>query len=149
MLAWSVEKATWPSWLANWRRLLVVGGRPIRRGSQPCAGRRHWFRVMRQWCWRRPEASAWSVGERLVGVDVYCTVADAKLRARALRAGPAVEMAVADRGKALAGQEVAVAAAREALRRASEELVLFGLLGATAGGTELVELRRLARRPRH
>jgi hypothetical protein len=75
------------------------------------------------------------------------TVADAKLRARALRARPAVEVAVAERGKALAGQEVAVAAAREALRRASVELVLFGLLGATAGGTELVELRRLARRP--
>ena len=76
------------------------------------------------------------------------TVADAKLRARALRARPAVELAVAERGEALAGQEVAVAAARDLLRRASEELALFGHLGAAAGGTELAELRRLARRPR-
>ena len=76
------------------------------------------------------------------------TVADAKLRARALRAGPAVEVAVAERAKAIADQEVAVAVTREALRRASEELALFGHLGAAAGGTELVELRRLARRPR-
>ena len=76
------------------------------------------------------------------------TVADAKLRARALRARPAVEVAVAERGKALAEQEVAVAAARDVLRKASEELALFGHLGAAAGGTKLVELRRLARRPR-
>jgi hypothetical protein len=76
------------------------------------------------------------------------TVADAKLRARALRARPTVEVAVAERAKALAEQEVAVAGARDALRRASEELALFGHLGAAAGGTELVELRRLARRPR-
>ncbi len=74
------------------------------------------------------------------------TVADAKLRARALRARPAVEVAVAARAKALAEQEVAVAAAGEVLRRASEELALFGHLGAAAGGTELAELRRLARR---
>jgi hypothetical protein len=76
------------------------------------------------------------------------TVADAKLRARALRARPAVELAVAERAKALAEEEMTVAAAREALRSASEELALFGHLGATAGGTELAELRRLARRPR-
>jgi hypothetical protein len=76
------------------------------------------------------------------------TVADAKLRARALRSRPAVEVAVAERAKAIADQESAVAGAREALRRASEELALFGHLGAAAGGTELVELRRLARRPR-
>ena len=76
------------------------------------------------------------------------TVADAKLRARALRARPAVELAVAERAKAIADQEVAVAVTMEALRRASEELALFGHLGAAAGGTELVELRRLARRPR-
>jgi hypothetical protein len=76
------------------------------------------------------------------------TVADAKLRARALRARPAVEVAVAERAKALAEQEVAVAAARDLLRKASEELALFGHLGAAAGGTELAELRRLARRPR-
>ena len=65
------------------------------------------------------------------------TVADAKLRARALRARPEVEAAVAERGTALAEQEVAVACARDALRRASEELALFGHLGAAAGGTEL------------
>ena len=76
------------------------------------------------------------------------TVADAKLRARALRARPAVEVAVAERAKALAEQEVAVAGARDVLRRASEELAKFGHLGAAAGGTELAELRRLARRPR-
>ena len=76
------------------------------------------------------------------------TVADAKLRARAIRARPAVETAVAERAKALAEQEVAVACAREALRKASEELAKFGYLGAAAGGTELVDLRRLARRPR-
>ena len=76
------------------------------------------------------------------------TVADAKLRARALRSRPAVEVAVARRAKALAEQEVAVAGARDVLRRASEELALFGHLGAAAGGTELAELRRLARRAR-
>ena len=76
------------------------------------------------------------------------TVADAKLRARALRARPAVELAVAERGKVLAEQEAAVAGAREALRSASKELAAFGHLGAAAGGTELAELRRLARRPR-
>ena len=76
------------------------------------------------------------------------TVADAKLRARALRARPAVEVAVVERAKALAEQEVAVAGAREALRRASEELAKFGHLGAVAGGAELAELMRLARRPR-
>ena len=76
------------------------------------------------------------------------TVADAKLRARALRARPTVEVAVAEQAKALAEQEVAVAGARGALRRASEELAAFGQLGAAAGGTELAELRRLARRAR-
>ena len=76
------------------------------------------------------------------------TVADAKLRARALRARPAVVAAMAEGAKALAEQEAAVDGAREVLRRASEELAPFGYLGATAGGTELVELLRLARRPR-
>ena len=76
------------------------------------------------------------------------TVADAKLRARALRARPAVEVAMAEKAKALAEQELAAAAARDVLRRASEELAAFGHLGAAAGGTELAELRSLARRPR-
>ena len=76
------------------------------------------------------------------------TVADAKLRARAIRARPEVEAAVVERAKALEEQEAAVASAREALRKASEELAKFGHLGAAAGGTELAELRPLARRPR-
>ena len=49
---------------------------------------------------------------------------------------------MAERERALEDPEAAVASAREALRRASEELALFGHLGAAAGGTELVELRR-------
>ena len=126
---------------------------------------RRWREAYQAWesAVRRQEALVWRYDVKLLaatgGIGLVrwraacqrrrvLTVADAKLRARALRARPAVDVAVAERAKALAEQEVAVASAREALCTASEELALFGHLGAVAGGTELVELRRLARRPR-
>ena len=126
---------------------------------------RRWREAYQAWesAVRRQEALVWRYdakvlaatgGLGLVSWRAACrrrrvlTVADAKLRARALRARPEVEAAVAERGTALAEQEVAVAGARDVLRGASEELALFGYLGAAAGGTEFVELRRLARRAR-
>ncbi|MGH9063102.1 MAG: hypothetical protein ACRDZQ_03515 [Acidimicrobiales bacterium] len=74
------------------------------------------------------------------------TVADARLRARAIRARPAVEAALVEQDRALAEAEAAVAAARRALAVESKLMQNYGALGASLTGLTTAELARLARR---
>ncbi len=75
------------------------------------------------------------------------TVGDARLRARALRARPAVEEALAGRERVVAQSGEMVLVARLALAEASKRLVSYGPLGTQVTGLSVAELRRLARRP--
>jgi len=75
------------------------------------------------------------------------TVADARLRARALRARPAVEEALAERERVVAQGGEAVLVARLVLAEASKRLALYGPLGMQVAGLSVGELRRFARRP--
>lgn len=67
------------------------------------------------------------------------TVAEAKLRARALRARPAVERVLAEQAKALAEQGAALAQARGGLKAAAGRLARFGHLGARAVGANFLD----------
>ena len=75
------------------------------------------------------------------------TVEDAKAKARAIRARPAVEEAVAERDRVLADADAKVFAARLDLAEATKILLRFGSLAADIVGHSASELRRLARRP--
>jgi hypothetical protein len=75
------------------------------------------------------------------------TVQDARLRAKALRARPAVEEALAERGRVAADSDEAVLVARLALAEASKRVAVYGALGARLTGLSAADLRRLARRP--
>ena len=75
------------------------------------------------------------------------TVDDARLRANALRARPAVERALAERDRALAEGDQSVLVARLALTEACKRLVFYGPLGSQLSGLGVVELRRLAKTP--
>ena len=75
------------------------------------------------------------------------TVEDAKAKARAMRARSAVEEAVAERDRVLAGEDAKVLAARVHLAEVTKIVLRFGLLGAGMAGQGASELRRLARRP--
>jgi hypothetical protein len=75
------------------------------------------------------------------------TVQDAKLRAKALRARPAVEEALVERERVAADSDEAVLVARLALAEASKRVVLYGPLGTALTGLSADDLRRLARRP--
>ena len=73
------------------------------------------------------------------------TVDDARLRARAVRAMPAVEVALSGRERVVAQQDAAVLAARSELAKASTQMARYGVVGAMALGLSVGELRRLAR----
>jgi hypothetical protein len=75
-------------------------------------------------------------------------IEDAKAKARAIRARPAVEAAIAERDRVVAGEDAKVRAARIAVTEASKVLVRYGALGADTIGQSASELRRLARQPR-
>ncbi len=75
------------------------------------------------------------------------TVEDARAKARAIRARPAVEVAVAERLGVLADADAKVLVARAELAEATKTVLRFGSLGADMVGQRASELRRFARRP--
>ncbi|MDA8075087.1 MAG: hypothetical protein M0Z40_07620 [Actinomycetota bacterium] len=75
------------------------------------------------------------------------TVEDAKRYARAARARPAVETAVAERDRLLADADVKVRAARIALAHASKAVAAYGRTGAAMIRRRATELRCFARLP--
>ncbi len=79
--------------------------------------------------------------KRIVNVE------DARLKARAVRARPAVEAALSARELVLAEQEAATLSARLVLAEASRRMARYGVVGAGALGLSVGELRRLGRRP--
>jgi hypothetical protein len=72
---------------------------------------------------------------------------EALMVARAIRARPAVEAAVANLGQVRRREEAVVAAARVELAEAAKVLGGYGQLGARLSGLSPAALRRLARRP--
>lgn len=75
------------------------------------------------------------------------TVADASLKARALRGRPAVGAAVAERERVRAEADAAVRSARLVLAVESKRMLAYGQLGLSLTGLSRAELARLARRP--
>jgi len=73
------------------------------------------------------------------------TVADAQLRARAVRAADAVTSALANRAEQLAAANARLAAARERLAVESVRMASYRHLGARLTGCDLDQLRRLGR----
>ncbi|MDA8045092.1 MAG: hypothetical protein M0Z30_07635 [Actinomycetota bacterium] len=76
------------------------------------------------------------------------TVDEAKDKALALRARPAVAAAVGERDRLAAALDAVVLAARIELAAASRALSRYGTVGACLVGIAPGELARLARRPR-
>lgn len=74
-------------------------------------------------------------------------VDDAKRKAAAIRAKPAVQAAVAERDRLLAAEDAKVLAARIELAEASKTMARYGAVGLDVIGQSAPELRRLARRP--
>jgi len=74
-------------------------------------------------------------------------VKDAKRKAAAIRARPAVDAAVAERGRVLAGEAAKVVAARMVLAEQSNVMAGYGTVGLDMIGVSALELRRLVRRP--
>jgi len=74
-------------------------------------------------------------------------VEDARRKAVALRARPAVTAAVAERDRVLAAADAKVVAARMVLAEASNAMAGYGTVGLDMIGVSAPELRRLARRP--
>ena len=64
-----------------------------------------------------------------------------------MRARSAVEEAVAERARVLAGEDAKVLTARVHLAEATKTVLRFGSLGTDMAGQGASELRRLARRP--
>jgi hypothetical protein len=75
------------------------------------------------------------------------TVQDARLKAKALRARPAVEEALAEHARVRAEGDALVLLAKLVLAEATKRLASCGSLGAELTGLSPVQLRRLARRP--
>jgi len=75
----------------------------------------------------------------------FRTVADAKSKASALRARPAVEAALAMLRDTATEHDTAVEVARLKLAVASQRMLSLGPLGIRATGLSVYELRRLAR----
>jgi hypothetical protein len=75
----------------------------------------------------------------------FRTVGDAKLKATALRARPAVEAALAELRSVVSGRDAEVSAAASRLGQCSRRVTAYGNLAAVATATPLEELRRLAR----
>ena len=74
-------------------------------------------------------------------------IKDAKRKAAAIRTRPAVDAAVAERDRVLAGADAKVLAARIDLVEASKAMAGYGTVGLDMIGLSAPELRRLARRP--
>jgi len=74
-------------------------------------------------------------------------IKDAKRKAAAIRARPAVTAAVAARDRVLAVADAKVVAARINLAEASKAMAGYGTVGLDMIGLSAPELRRLARRP--
>lgn len=72
------------------------------------------------------------------------TVADAQLRARAVRAADTVTAALADQAEQLAVADARLAAAKERLAVESARMASYRHLGARLTGTTLGQLRRLS-----
>lgn len=77
------------------------------------------------------------------------TVVDARLRAKAVRARPAVEAALAERERALTDTDAAVVAARHSpgTVRKSKRMRSHGRLGVSLTGLSPREFGRVARQP--
>ncbi|MHB1800619.1 MAG: hypothetical protein ACYCU5_02970 [Actinomycetes bacterium] len=75
------------------------------------------------------------------------TVEDAKGKARAIRAKPAVEAAVAERDRLLAAENAKMLAARIELTHASKTMARYGTLGLDMIDQSAIDLRRFSRRP--
>lgn len=75
----------------------------------------------------------------------FRTIEDAKLKARALRARPAVEAAVAERDRNVRDGDADVDGAAFRLAEISGRVTVYGNLAERATGTPVGELRRLAR----
>ncbi|MHB8296568.1 MAG: hypothetical protein ACYDH5_18540 [Acidimicrobiales bacterium] len=86
----------------------------------------------------------WALACRRQSIE---TVAEAVMVARAIRAGEAVQGALAERDRVRAAEEATVLAARIALAEASKAMARYGRLGEQLSGVTRSELRRLARRP--
>lgn len=76
------------------------------------------------------------------------TAADAKLKARAIRARSVVMAAMAERDRVNSEHDAAVLDARLKLAEVSKVIGSRGTIGAALTGLEPADLRRLARRPR-
>jgi hypothetical protein len=85
--------------------------------------------------------------EAVCARSCFHTVDDAKQKARAIRARPAVEAAVAQRNRVLAAEDAKVLAARIALAQRSKTMARYGTVGLDLIGRSGAELDRLARRP--
>lgn len=72
---------------------------------------------------------------------------EARMVARAIRARPAVQAAVADLEQVRQSEEAAVLEARVELAEVAKVLSGYGQLGAQLSGLSSSELRRVARRP--
>jgi hypothetical protein len=79
----------------------------------------------------------------------FRTIEDAKLKAKALRARPAVESALAEVDSIVSDRGSEVSAAASWLGHCSERMVLYGKLAAVITGTPIAELRGLARLAPH
>lgn len=75
------------------------------------------------------------------------SVVEARQKASAIRAMPAVETIVAERNRAVAAADQAVLAARVAVAEASKVLLGYGTVGPRLVGRCPADLRRLARLP--
>ena len=71
----------------------------------------------------------------------------AKAKARAIRARPAVEAAIAEQDRVVAVEDAKVLAARIIFAEASKAIARYGTLGLHMIGQSAPELRRLARLP--
>jgi hypothetical protein len=75
------------------------------------------------------------------------SVIEAKQKAAAIRARPAVEAAVSERDRRIAAADAAVLSARVVLAEASKIVLGYGTAGPPLVGRRREELRRFARRP--
>jgi hypothetical protein len=75
----------------------------------------------------------------------FRSIEDAKLKAKALRARPAVEAALAELDSIVSGRGAEVSAASSRLGKCSERVTAYGNLAAVVTGMPVAELRGLAR----
>jgi hypothetical protein len=128
-LAGEVER--WTAARLAWRRAAVLRDREMRRAR------------------RRLVVATGGLGlyrwERACGKRRFRTIEDAKRKARAVRARPAVETALADLERIEAEHDAAVEAARRELADLSHRILAYGRLAVDLTGLSAGELDRLAR----